>query len=279
MSYILNALRKSEQERRNREQETLQHRLAEIQLHTAARTSIWVLMLVIINVALLGYFVWDYYRKVPESVASTKPQEQSQPHPVIETEARVGQASSPQAGTASVPESVHPPAPLQRLGNQAERALSVPKIDQQTDTAQPVIADLNKPQQLPAISRPAADSMDVDDPATRHASEPVIVSKRSPEAEFDRIDAETASKEPEYASDMSAIPYIFELPYELRKQIPPLTINVFVYSERAADSFVMIDMKKYKIGQRIKDELEVEEIRSHSLVLRYRDRVFQIKRP
>ena len=75
------------------------------------------------------------------------------------------------------------------------------------------------------------------------------------------------------------VPYVTELPYEFRRRLPQFDINVFVYSEWAADSFVMIDMEKYKVGQRIRGLLELKEIRQDSLVVRYEDQIFQIKRP
>jgi general secretion pathway protein B len=69
------------------------------------------------------------------------------------------------------------------------------------------------------------------------------------------------------------------MPSTFRRNIPNVNINVFVYAKNPDDRFVIINMKKYRTGQKIADELEVAEIKSDSLVLRHNNITFQIKRP
>jgi general secretion pathway protein B len=69
------------------------------------------------------------------------------------------------------------------------------------------------------------------------------------------------------------------LPIEFRRTIPELNINVFVYSEHGEESFVMIDMVKYKSGQQLKNGMTLKAILNDSLVIVYQNREFQIERP
>jgi general secretion pathway protein B len=84
---------------------------------------------------------------------------------------------------------------------------------------------------------------------------------------------------PEMPNENKKIPFLHELPAEFRHTVPDLKINVFVYSGQAAERFVMIDMAKYTVGQRIKDSLELKEIRPDSLVVEYNNQTFRIQRP
>jgi general secretion pathway protein B len=61
--------------------------------------------------------------------------------------------------------------------------------------------------------------------------------------------------------------------------VPSLAINVYAFTNEVADRFVMIDRVKYKVGQRINEELELKEIRVDSIVVNYNNRTFKIRRP
>ena len=73
-------------------------------------------------------------------------------------------------------------------------------------------------------------------------------------------------------------PFLSELDYDFRRSVPEIDINVFVYSETKEDRFIMIDMKKYLSGQQIDAGMKLKEIRMNSIVVEYKNRVFQIQR-
>ncbi|MGZ5025900.1 MAG: general secretion pathway protein GspB [Methylobacter sp.] len=75
------------------------------------------------------------------------------------------------------------------------------------------------------------------------------------------------------------IPFLNDLPFEFRQTLPKFTVNVFVYSKDPEERFIMIDMVKYKPGQQIKDAMLLKEILPDSFVVDYQNREFQIKRP
>ena len=75
------------------------------------------------------------------------------------------------------------------------------------------------------------------------------------------------------------IPFLSDLPVEFRRTVPGLNINVIVYSEHGKESFVMIDMVKYKAGLQLKNGMMLKAILNDSLLMSYQNQEFQIERP
>jgi len=66
---------------------------------------------------------------------------------------------------------------------------------------------------------------------------------------------------------------------DFSEQIPELTINVYVYSEEADNSFVILNMRKYRIGDRIGNNLKLEDIGKDAITLDKNGKKFRIARP
>ena len=79
--------------------------------------------------------------------------------------------------------------------------------------------------------------------------------------------------------ESTKIPFLSDLPVEFRRTVPGLNINVIVYSEHGKESFVMIDMVKYKAGQQLKNGMLLKAILNDSLLMSYQNQEFQIERP
>jgi general secretion pathway protein B len=60
----------------------------------------------------------------------------------------------------------------------------------------------------------------------------------------------------------------------LQAEIGELTLNVLVFAEQTADRFVLINLRRYQTGDRVKDQLSVAEIRADGVVLDYDGRQF-----
>ncbi|MGR9045948.1 MAG: general secretion pathway protein GspB [Gammaproteobacteria bacterium] len=256
MSYILKALRKSEQERRNKESETLRQRIAEIPPQSPKRSYGLVPLLMLINVALLGYFIWDHYRHAPAVVAPNTVPAQAEQQPVKASQLE------PVEIVREPDVAVNERAPTQR---------PVPKPGPQIKPM-PVVVK-KTPQPVPEPLKKAEPEIEPSPKAEDQSISPLETNPKRIEQAGISVD------KPDAAPAVDAIPYVNELPYEFRTRLPSITINVFVYSEQAADSFVMIDMEKYRVGQLIQGQLELTAIRPDSLVVRYEDRVFKIRRP
>ncbi len=84
---------------------------------------------------------------------------------------------------------------------------------------------------------------------------------------------------PAVQPEHSDIPLLRELPADFQAKVPPTTINVLAYADQPHERFVMIDMVKYRIGERINAKLSLLDILPESVVLSYEGQRFRLERP
>lgn len=75
------------------------------------------------------------------------------------------------------------------------------------------------------------------------------------------------------------IPLFSELPSELRQRIPPIKVNVHAYSQLPQEQFVIVGTVRYRPGEQMGDDLVLEEVTRDGLVLRFQDQPFRLLRP
>jgi general secretion pathway protein B len=254
MSFILNALRKSEQERQVFQPETVTDRIL---LHqpqqNRGKTAKFFAFLIIGNVLIIACIVW-FVRNNSTPAADTTAQTISKPMPAQET------------GVKS--EAI---AKLTQPGKPAQKAESkTTSLAEWVETQKPEPAPLSVKPVIP--KKMAADTIKL----------PSIINKSVLPAKITPTITAAIKVEPNPPERMPVkkdIPFLSDLPFEFRQTVPKFTTNVFVYSKHPEESFVMIDMIKYKPGQEIKDVMVLKEIRPDSLVVVYQNRTFQIERP
>jgi general secretion pathway protein B len=134
----------------------------------------------------------------------------------------------------------------------------------------------NQVSQLPA-AKPVMEK----EPALAQHKPDTINQKMEPKSiEAAQVEpAITVEKKLAVAPESKIVPFLSELPPEFRQTVPEFKVNVFVYSEQPAQRFVMVDMVKYTVGERIKESITLKEIRPDSFVVEYNNRTFRIKRP
>ena len=250
MSFILNALRKSEQERKIVQPETVTDKIRLQQPpQQRHKTAKFYVVLVTGNVLLIACLVWFVQKNaVPtpdltaQPVSKARPAQETRDNAIVLD--KVTQPEKPvqktEAKTTSIAEWVKTQKP--------EKVVITKKPTTETTKPLPIT---NKP----IITAPAPVPIEIETAVNLQPITPkTIPVKKGP-------------------------PFLSDLPYDFRQTVPKLTINVFVYSEHPEDCFVMIDMVKYKSGQQIKDAMVLKEIRPDSLVIVYQNREFQIERP
>jgi general secretion pathway protein B len=288
MSYLLDALRKSEQERRIGQVPTLE---PEPIAQEPPRRSHWLIgivaSLVIINSGMLLYV----FLPAPDN-------SQHKGTPAVEN-ASVSTANETAKSTrhAETPEpspTVKPSAPTERPGTAAPRSIAdmiAAKEREKTAAAQQLVRKARKPTP-PTTKKPVPiaraampqtkDSMTV--PAKKKSATPAATAKKKTE-ENKRPAVEVAalrSSPPPTAAarpPAGSVPLLRKLPSGFRRKVPTMTINVFVYSERVKERFVIINMAKYRTGDKIENGPVLEAIRPDSLVLRFEGRRFRVERP
>lgn len=75
------------------------------------------------------------------------------------------------------------------------------------------------------------------------------------------------------------LPLYYELPYDLRKDLPPLVVSMHVYAAAPAQRFIVVDGERKTEGESLKDGLTVREIRTDGVVLEFRGQRFFYPRP
>ena len=81
---------------------------------------------------------------------------------------------------------------------------------------------------------------------------------------------------PPAAPDM---PLYYELPFNVRKDLPALTVSMHVYAAVPAQRFVVVDGERKVEGETIKEGLTLREIRADGIVLEFRGQKFFYPRP
>lgn len=251
MSFILNALRKSEQERQARQAENVTDKILLPQAQqTGSKTTKLLVFLLVANVAVIAGIVWLLRNNAtppPGTTAAAQPGQQAK------LELKI-----------------------------TDNPIQPPKQEQETEPATISIAELidkAKPEPAPLPIKPAAPQK----PAAEIIKKPAAVTGKPEPKPLTASEIAAAINEPDVpeATPMTTpgIPFLSDLPFEFRQSVPKFTVNVFVYAEAPEERFVMIDMVKYTTGQQIKDAMLLKEILPDSFVVDYQNRVFRIKRP
>lgn len=161
------------------------------------------------------------------------------------------------------------------------KTMPTEKKTQESDTKTTSIEDwveAEKPKAVTEIKKPLIPK----EKPVEHVNQPSAVNKSGSVAQVKshlKIVEPLSASDPDSESAKNDIPFLNSFPSQESRSIPKLNINVFVYSEHIEESFVMIDMVKYKAGQHLENGMILKAIRPDSLVLDYQGRVFQLERP
>ena len=256
MSYILNALRKSEQDRQAQETSNPEITILETLPKNNSKISWLVFSLIFINILVLIFFIFLNPGQQPTTTESKTPSltaaKKTKTVSKTELPKQKPVAAKPDLASKKASPTPNQQASISKMLKQPHSVTKrVPK--RAVKNVATITRKINSAE--PYTSRPPAAEnkpITVDQPPARVSNEP------------------DTSKE---------IPFLQNMPPAFRRNVPDLNINVFVYAKNPDERFVIIDMKKYRTGQETTNGLEIKEINSNSLTLRYQNRTFKIKRP
>jgi len=80
------------------------------------------------------------------------------------------------------------------------------------------------------------------------------------------------------APPQPALPSIWELPYSTRKDLPPISLTMHVYASAPADRFIVIKGERHVEGDDLGDGLKLREIRPEGIVLDFKGQRFVFPR-
>jgi general secretion pathway protein B len=283
MSLILEALKKSEQQRRLGEAPTFGSPV----VATRKRRSILPLIAILIVAAgavwwWLGHRGGEPAPVTPAPVASTA--RQQPPSQQIQTR--------PAAGTARPAPQRTPPA--SSAANQDKRAVGVGNVPRTPPNAAPAQApatagtapsapDKSAGLRAPAPVTPAPAKTDAAAPPKTAATTPAAAPKTEPATTAaparsqppppPAADMKRAAAPPPAAAG-AALPTVWELPYATRKDIPAIELSMHVYSSDPKQRFVVIKGDRHVEGDEVGTDLVLKEIRQDGIVLDYKGQVF-----
>ena len=289
MSYLLDALRKSEHERRIGQVPTLEPEPITKEPPRRNHWLIGVIASLVINNSGMLYYVFfsepdnSRHKDTPavenadvsaanEVVKPTRHAETTEPSPVVK-----------------------PSVATERPATGAPRSIAdmiAAKEKQKTAGVQQLVRKVRKPK-APA-AKPDYPTTRAGSPRTED-SVTVPVKKKSPARAATTKKTEDKKRAPaeivalrspppptpagSTRQPAGSIPLLRKLPSAFRRKVPTMTINVFVYSERVKERFVIINMAKYRTGDKIENGPVLESIRPDSLVLRLEGQRFRVERP
>ena len=269
MSYILDALRKSEAERH---QEGLPESLARQQamlLTANRRSSIWpwlICILLLVNVAILGYFVFNFQKQPAQPTEITPvvqgaqvlqpPQTGSQIAP--QTQQGQYQQQSSTSQNMSHPTVQAPSQPVQTYVEEAPELIT-PRNQQQQDAAQPSYLIEPPVEEQPLLISPRGEQRT---PPTPASAKPANTPK-------------TAAKPTASAARPKDVPHIAELDRHFIRTLPNLQFNSHIYSADPSGRRIMINSIYLREGQHFSG-MSVIEITNEGVVLEKNDTKFWV---
>jgi general secretion pathway protein B len=256
MSYILDALKKSEKKRM---QGTVPDVLTaqEIIYHEPKARRLWpylIIAVLLLNALAVVWFVpWKSKKSntAVESGVVTKLASKERDNNPVNIE-------KPDPGSAAVTQS----------------DTGAPKPPAETKPVHGV--DLKRPRQLPAIKDEAQKKMPgIHKPETGAKVNHDSLTEAPPEAP-----AMAAPAEPKHPVDvlpvLNKVYSLSELPLSVQQKLPSFGISVFLYSDDPASRMVKINNKMLREGDYLSEGLKLEEINQNSLILSYQNFRFRV---
>lgn len=265
MSYILEALKKSQQERELGKVPTLETDPFSTEKGVGG-TSSWVLLAVLLAMLAVIIALYAALRGKGDLPEATQPVAEQVSGPGAQTPGSGGEESGsvePEAtpGTASTvpdPEAVASP--------EDQTPVAKPEPVEPADTAQATArAEDREAAAPPARSRPPEASEKTEVPADLRADIEAFKKQVLDEKS-------TAKRAPR--PDSAVPPQKLRLPREVETRLPEFLMTAHVYDEEPAKRFVLINGLKTREGESTREELTLEEVLPDGAVLSYEGHKF-----
>ena len=267
MSYILDALKKSEKERQRGTVPDLLT-MQEVILHKEKRRKVWpyaVVFAVALCISVSAYWLTQGRTKQKTgnvNVATVQQPVAEAPKSLHEEPAKTGglQTDSQKApGRSDAAQ-----GPLKAPVETAKRMDKVP------------VKDAPRVEPRTIVAKGAVENRS-------SVNEVANVQSVRPAAKPEASSVETASKAGDVKpvhNDPPPVPgriyHLEELPATVKQNMPPVNMSIFMYSEDPSSRMVRINGQTYREGQSVGEGLKLEEIRPDGVIINYRNYRLQI---
>ena len=288
MSFILNALKKSEEERQTVQSDPVQDRIPDREDVIKKKRPLWLIILSLANLCVLFYFIWLFLLKDEPDTSKEKTSHVTEKSKeIVENKKVVTQAAVQVAKAKKIVKPVRergkPKAPLS-WKDKVVKPIKTNKQHVVNKTKVEIRPKKRKENQFSIsqrIEKKRKETHNRKQTAFRTKAvdnQQTIKKENSPFAKRTYVPPSTTDHVETVEQNRSNPPYLSGMSYEFRRKVPHIQINVFVYSEKEEDRMVMIEMRKYQAGMEIAKNMILKEIRKNSIIVKYDGKVFQIKR-
>lgn len=256
MSYILDALKKAESERRRGAVPNVHAQPAsmlplDLQVDLYKRPWIWIALAMLLAALLALAWVKPWESRTEVAATLSTP---------------LGPTAVPAVAVASPPLPIVPaPAPMASLGVSPPVTQAVPESVVPAVPTPPAVRPAPPPKTAsasvhavpPVAAKPAASAT----PAGKQVATPIAPTPAAiPTAE---------KKSPEIAPSEPQIGLLADLPDNIRRDVPALSINGYIYSAKPSDRSVLINNRLLREGDQVVPGLIVEKMLPREAVLNY----------
>jgi general secretion pathway protein B len=256
VSYILEALRKSQQERELGQVPTLDTANFSASPVTG-RSNTWIL--VALGLAVLAVMIALYAALRDSPPEAESPLVPEQPSAETALPAPVGEQPVPEPGAAATPAQALVDAPGPGSVPREEAGSDTARVDEASETSR---VDSAKPEPIPS---PAPARIPYrEQPVEERIPEDL---RRDIEAFKDELRSGGSGSKPKPTEQVP--PRKLRLPSEVKDRLPEFMMSVHVYDKEPAKRFVLIDALKMRQGDRTRSGIGVEEILSDGAVLSF----------
>lgn len=274
MSLILEALKKSERQRRLGEMPNLGTPV----LAARRRRSLlpWLAGAIVI---VLAVGAWLRFAPPAEPITPARVDATaSAPAASTPAQAPVGATPTNTAPAAPAPVAA---APAKPAAGDTRRNLRLPAADDRPGSVAelPVSSLVAGPRKPPAATpaAPAAPKTAATPPPAKPAATVATTGtpKAPPAAATDAVVAKAKPAQPAPRKPaVPALPSIWEMPYAVRKDLPAIALTMHVYSSVPAERFVVVEGERHVEGDDLGDGVTLQEIRNDGIVLDFKGKRF-----
>ncbi|KAB7623713.1 general secretion pathway protein GspB [Alkalilimnicola sp. S0819] len=252
MSFILDALKRSEAERHRQQPPAVTGPvLADPPTPRPRNWAPWLALVLLINAVLLGALFWP---RGPDETSSAP-----DPEPTLR--------SAPQATPPTPAGAAAEALPPSRPGALADEAgYGRPATRSAAPIAPPTMAEPGG-EPVPAARAPSAASQARPARPKPPPSRTETTAPKQAQPQRHALPAQASAE----------APLLSELPQRVRAGIPPIPVNIHVYAPEPASRFVLIDMRRYTEGDTLHNGPRLEAITADGLVLEHQGRRFRIQ--
>lgn len=282
MSLILEALKKSEAERRLGQAPELLSPAPYARRRTRRSGALMGFGLGVLAMLALGAGGWWWLHQNPRPDAEIRPAAVPAAQITPVAEPTPGSETLTPATTETGAAPARPTPPLPATAQTAGR----------TTPAAPQTAAPARPEATRVPANSATPPPDVDIGAASRPSRPAAPSQPAPPQPAPPLPIQTTAPTTAAATPgpatapagttnpaLPSLPSLASLPTEQRQSLPPLRLSMHVYDARPEARFVLIDGKRLRRGDDIASGLVLDDIRPDGVVIRYGGQRFLLQRP